>query len=81
MVKEIWRAVPGWSKYEVGNHGRVRYHCVRVRKLRVDKDGYFRVSLADYEQGYRRCEPLAGRYGVCKATIGAIKNGMNWGWL
>ena len=47
-VDENWRKVPGFSGYEVSDHGRIRSlrrANARLMNPEIDKDGYSRVAL------------------------------------
>lgn len=44
-AEEIWKPFPEKPQYEISNFGRVRRRG-KIRKQRVDKDGYLSVNLS-----------------------------------
>lgn len=54
-MKEIWKEIKGYPRYDVSNMGRVRSWCRRgeapkILRLRENNKGYFYILLRDHEQ-------------------------------
>lgn len=47
-MKEIWKYIPGYEGlYKISNYGSIyAVKCGKIRKLRVNKDGYYIVILS-----------------------------------
>lgn len=46
-MDEIWQSIPGFSKYEASNKGRIRnIRTERIRKPFSDRSGYFALRLS-----------------------------------
>lgn len=67
-MTEEWRQIPSFPAYEASSEGRIR-SAYRVRKLQLDDDGYYVVSL------YVGGKVVTGRVNrlVCEAFHGPAK--------
>lgn len=65
-MKEVWKRIPGYEKYDVSNLGRVRSYCQpgfkkaaptpqRILKAGKNREGYLSVSLSS-NQGRRKID-------------------------
>lgn len=48
--QEVWREIPGYTKYYVSNTGMVmslKMGTQKIRKLDADRDGYLRIRLSE----------------------------------
>lgn len=44
---EIWKPIDGYDNYEVSSHGRVKNNTGKIMKPRLDKYGYYDISLSN----------------------------------